>query len=204
MKLMVRLGVMFYCVVTMLVACFLIMIALKLMPFDEMVVILAGINDNLQVRLIMGLVALILVLKAYTFAKVIYGDQQKGKNIAFDNPEGRVFVSLVALEDLVRRELSSLEEVKEVRASVLAKKNGDLYIQSRVALNGDINIPEVTSRLQSIIKSKIQNMIGAELGVEVDVDVVKIVPRSKDKKMKVAEVSSEAAKPNVPFEGYRA
>jgi len=132
MKLMVRLGVMFYCVVTMLVSCFLGMIALKLMPLDEMVMILAGVNENLQVRLIMGLVAILLILKAYTFAKVIYGDQQKGKNIAFDNPEGRVFVSLVAIEDLVRRELSSLEEIKEVRAGVTAKKNGDLYIQSRV------------------------------------------------------------------------
>ncbi|HRZ40783.1 MAG TPA: hypothetical protein P5246_07225, partial [Candidatus Omnitrophota bacterium] len=89
------------------------------------------------------------------------------------------------------------------RASVIAKKSGDLYIQSRVSLNGDINIPELTSRLQTIIKSKIQNMIGSELGVEVDVDVVKIVPRNKDKKVKVTEAASET-KPNVPFEGYRA
>ncbi len=203
MKLMVRLGVMFYCVVTLLAACLLGGIALQLMSVDEIATVLSNINDSLQIRLILGLVALVLVMKAYTFAKVIYGDQQKGKNIAFDNPEGRVYVSLVALEDLVRRELSSLEEVKEVRASVSAKKNGDLYIESRVCLNGDINIPEVTSKLQGIIKTKIQNMIGAELGVEVEVDVVKIVPRSKDKKLKVSEVSKET-KTNVPFEGYRA
>jgi len=203
MKLMVRFGVMFYCVVTLLAACLLAAIALQLMSVDEIAAILLKVNDNLQIRLILGLVALVLVMKAYTFAKVIYGDQQKGKNIAFDNPEGRVYVSLTALEDLVRRELSSLEEVKEVRASVSAKKNGDLYIESRVSLNGDINIPEVTSKLQGIIKTKIQNMIGAEMGVEVEVAVVKIVPRSKDKKLKVSEVSKET-KTNVPFEGYRA
>ncbi len=203
MKLMVRLGVMFYCVVTLLLAFFLVMIALPLMSIEEMSAILEAINQSVQVRLVLGLVALILVLKAYTFAKLISGDQQKGKNIAFDNPEGRVYVSLVAIEDLVRRELSSLEEVKDVRASVIAKKSGDLYIQSRVSLNGDINIPELTSRLQTIIKSKIQNMIGSELGVEVDVDVVKIVPRNRDKKVKVTEAASET-KPNVPFEGYRA
>ena len=160
------------------------------------------LQNHLQMRTIIGLVGFILILLSFLFAKLIAGFEQKERTIAFDNPAGRVSISLGAIEDMVKRLVLRETEVKEVRPNIIATKKG-LQAEARLVLKADVNIPEVTARLQELIKSKIQDMIGIEEKVGVRIHVVKIIseePRSKRDK----DNYRERSEPTIPFQGYRA
>ncbi len=200
MRFMARLGVMFYNIVTLLCAVLLAMIALKVISVRDLNVIIETVYASPNVRLLIGLLAILLVLKAHFFARTIYGEQQKGRNIAFDNPAGRVSVSLSAVEDLIKRVVLSTSEVKEVRSSIVAGKKG-LSVDTRLVLNTDTNIPEMTSRIQNLIQKKIQDVIGIEENIVVRVDVVKIALNDRSKKRSDQGINKGDS--TVPFEGYR-
>ena len=137
------------------------------------------------------------------FFNVFSDKQQRGKTIAFDNPSGRVSVSLSAMEDLVKRVIAGVQEVREVRSSITVGKKG-LNVEARIILNRDVNIPEMTSRLQELVKRKIQNTIGLEEDVVVRVHVFKIIPSRKTKQSKAKDDDAEVSDNAVPFQGYRA
>ncbi len=158
--------------------------------------------SDLQLRIIVGLTGLLFVLLSFIFAQIISGARQKERTIAFDNPAGRVSISLIAMEDMVKRLMLREPEVKEGRPNIIATKKG-LDIEARLVLKADVNIPEMTARLQDIIKEKIQDMIGIEETVTVRIHVVKLI--SDETKQKRGK-SDYPDKPEtgIPFQGYRA
>lgn len=203
MKLMVRFAFLFYFITALFLGVSLGLFVLNLVPFSDVADLLFVIYYDPQLRIIFGIIALALLMKNYIFAKVIFGTQQKGKIIAFDNPAGRVSVSLTAMEDLIRRVIARVPEVKEVKSAITAGKKG-LEVESRLILNADVNIPEMTSKLQDIVKRKIQNTIGIEEEVIVRIHVVKIIPDNKARRRKIDNDDDAESETNVPFQGYRA
>jgi len=206
MKLMTRLAVLFYVTVIMFVGVTAVLIALNWVDLNYILNVLVGMYINEELRLIGGSIGAGILLFNFLFANAISDRYAREKNIAFDNPSGRVSVSLTAMEDLVRKVVSKEPEVKEVRARITASKKG-LDIMARLILKSDQNIPELTSRLQEIVKKKIQNTIGLEESIVVRVDVVKIIPEeplAPMRKEKKKEDRIEDTERSVPFQGYRA
>jgi uncharacterized alkaline shock family protein YloU len=202
MKVTVRLAVLFYMTTMLFIGCFTVLFVSNLIPFQDVMNTLQYIYYDENMRGVFGIVAAGMLLINYIFARSISGNQERGKTIAFDNPAGRVSVSLVAMEDLVRRVIARVPEVKEVRSSITAGKKG-LSINSRLVLNADVNIPEMTSRLQDLVKRKIQDTIGIEETVVVRVHIVKIIPDNKARRHKEKEENETPPEPTVPFQGYR-
>jgi len=203
MKIMIRLGMLFYSAVTLFVIFTLFIFVFNLLPYDYLMDLLSFMYFDTIARIFFAFVALVFLLTNHIFWGAISGIQQKGKTIAFDNPSGRVTVSLTAMEDLIRRVISRVPEVKEVRSSITAGKKG-LEIIARLVLNTDVNIPEMTSNLQELVKRKIQDTIGIEETIIVKVDVVKIIPSAKSRHQKSQEEPKEEIDSHVPFQGYRA
>ena len=156
-----------------------------------------------NLRVLVGLTGLLFVLLSFIFAQIISGARQKERTIAFDNTSGRVSISLIAMEDMVKRLMLRESEVKESRPNIIATKKG-LDIEARLVLRADVNIPELTARLQDTIKEKIQDMIGIEETVTVRIHVVKLI--SEENKPKRGNKSDYPDKPetSIPFQGYRA
>jgi len=205
MKLRVRLAVLFYEVMILLFVCFLAMFVLHQISLSMVNDVLEIIYIDPNMRMLFGAIALVLLIKTHVMARMIYGAHEKERNIAFDNPAGRVYVTLTALEELIRRTLARQDEVKESRVTLLARKGGDLHVGTRLTLNVDCNIPEMTSRIQELIQKKIEKTIGSEHKIFVEVDVVKILTRDKaPAKLKKTPESTDENGSNVPFEGYRA
>ena len=204
MRFWARLGLYFYMCIIFLISFGIAFFVLHLVPLQDVQDVLYMIYDDRQFRLIFGGLAMILLIKNHIYSRAISGAQQKEKTIAFDNPSGRVSVSLAALEDLIRRVVARVPEVKEARPMIVATGKG-LEISARLILNSETNIPEMTARLQELIKRKVQDTIGIEETVIVKIDVIKIIPeerssakRNKDKK------EDHVDEPTLPFQGYRA
>ncbi|MFH1782387.1 MAG: alkaline shock response membrane anchor protein AmaP [Candidatus Omnitrophota bacterium] len=103
---------------------------------------------------------------------------RKDKNIAFDNPYGRVTVSLTAIEDYIKKLTNEMSEVKEIKSSINSIKSG-IEVNAKVILYSGFNIPEVTEKIQSAIKMRLQEMLGLEETVVIKVHVVKIISTEK-------------------------
>ncbi len=209
MKFLARLAVLFYVTAILFAGSFMLVFAmhgiprLYEIPFRDFYVLLTAFYFDIQMRWFIGILAVIMLIKNYIYMQALIGHQQKGEAIAFDNPSGRVTVSLTAIEDLVRRSISNVPEIKEVRSSIVPGKKA-LEIDSRIVLNKDVHIPEMTARLQELVRRKIHETIGLEDTIVVRVHVVKIAPEDhKGKRQKGSAENQESIEPTVPFPGYR-
>jgi uncharacterized alkaline shock family protein YloU len=216
---MSRLAVLFYVVIVMFLGVIMLLFVLHGIPslgsafiaYEDVASIVFASYYDQQLRLTFGVIAVVLLLNNFIFWKAISVNQEREKTITRDNPVGRVSVSIAALEDLVRRSVANVREVRDVRCVIrTGKKEGKdlLSVTSQLILNTDVNIPELSSRIQEMIKRKIQSTIGIEETVDVRVDVIKIIPTpNKEKRQKDFQSSddnSSDAQPQIPFQGYRA
>lgn len=174
----------FYTLMFILAGALFIVVAANIIPLGYIVDILGMVYTNTDIRVILGLTGGLLIFISIMVVQITVGIINKEKTIAFENPDGQVTISLSAIEDFIKRAMKQLPEVKESRPSVRAGKKG-ITIVNKVVLFSDINIPETTEKIQSIVKSRVQDMLGVEESVQIQVNVVKIVhkeDRSKDQK----------------------
>ena len=124
--------------------------------------------------IILGFIGALIVVISFSIVRVTISALQREKTIAFDNPEGQVVISLSAIEDFIKRIVKQVVEMKDMRCSVVASKKG-IRISTKVALWSDANIPDATERIQSLIRSRVQEMLGIEESITVAVHITKIV-----------------------------
>jgi len=167
--------------VFMMVGGLFIVVALNLIPQDTIIETINTIYAATNMRLILGVTGILLIFISIMFAQIRIGTMQREKTIAFENPDGQVTISLTAIEDFIKRAIKQLPEVKEMRPNVKAGKKG-ITIVNRVILFSDVNIPETTEKIQNIVKSRVQDMLGVEEPIYIKVHVVKIVHKEEGAK----------------------
>ncbi|MFH0738681.1 MAG: alkaline shock response membrane anchor protein AmaP [Candidatus Omnitrophota bacterium] len=196
MRLFTVLGILFYAVVLILIGVVLIVFSLNLLQSQDINSALAYLHYNLNSRIIVGLSGVLLILISFSFAQLILGRFQRERTIAFATASGEVTIALSAVEDLIKRLAGVIPEIKELRPDVIASKKG-IMVDLRVILRSEANIPELTSRLQEITKSKIQEVLGLEEQIIVKIHVAKII--SIEEKKRRETIKEE---PPIPFGGY--
>lgn len=188
----------FYAVVLILIGMVIIAFSLNLLPLQSINELLAYILSNANSRIITGLSGLLLIVISTFFAQLVLGRFQREKTIAFTTSSGEVTIALSAVEDLIRRLTGIIPEIKELRPDVIATKKG-LIVDLRVVLKSEANIPDLTSRLQEITRSKIQEVLGLEEQIIIKIHVAKIISvEEKDRRRKEMEKDV----PTIPYGGY--
>jgi uncharacterized alkaline shock family protein YloU len=198
MRIFTVLGILFYAVVLILIGMILIIFSVNLLQPQDINNLLAYIQYNINSRIIVGLSGLLLIVISFSFAQLILGRFQRERTIAFTTASGEVTIALSAVEDLIKRLAGVLPEIKELRPDVIATKKG-IIVDIRVILKSEANIPDLTSRLQEITRSKIQEILGLEEQVIIKIHVVKIIS-VHDTERKRKELEKE--EPTIPFSGY--
>ncbi|MFA5145822.1 MAG: alkaline shock response membrane anchor protein AmaP [Candidatus Omnitrophota bacterium] len=184
----------FYTLVFFLLGGVLISVSLRVIPEDAVSVALSTVYATTNIRLALGITGLALIFISLLVVQITMGKIKREKTIAFENPDGQVTISLTAIEDFIKRAIKQLPEVKELKPNVRASKKG-ISIINRVILFSDINIPETTEKIQHIVKTRVQDMLGVEEPITIRVHVVKIVHKEDSKKeARKGELSS-------PFRG---
>ncbi|MEI6631715.1 MAG: alkaline shock response membrane anchor protein AmaP [bacterium] len=196
MRLFTVLGILFYAVVLILIGVVLIVFSLNLLQAQDINSALAYLHYNLNSRIIVGLSGALLILISFSFAQLILGRFQRERTIAFATASGEVTIALSAVEDLIKRLAGVIPEIKELRPDVIASKKG-ILVDLRVILRSEANIPELTSRLQEITKSKIQEVLGLEEQNIVKIHVGKIISIEEKKRRETLK-----EEPPIPFGGY--
>jgi len=188
MRIFGGIAIIFYSLVCLFFGFVLIVVAFNTFPVTQMEEVLEFIYVTPNIRLIMGITGLSIVFISLLIAQITSGKIQREKTIAFENPDGQVTVSLSAIEDLIKKVSRQIAEIKELRPDVIASKKG-VSIINRVILFEGANIPDVTEKIQNIIKIKVQEMLGIEEPISVKVHVAKIASSEKPKEEKKEEAS---------------
>ena len=153
--------------------------------------------DN-QSGAIAGVCACSIMFMSFLLARLIYGKRQMERTIAFENPSGGVTVSLTALEDLIKRLIVQMPEVKEIRPYMIANRRG-MEVDIKLTLRHEVNIPELTARFQDLVRRKIEEAVGMEGKINIRVHVTKIsLDDIRTKKKDDFQLPAQA-----PFHGYR-
>ena len=168
--------------------------ALDLQTIQRLLVV---VYSDKQGRVIVGVCAGAIMFMSFLLAKLIYGSRQMERTIAFENSTGGVTVSLTALEDLIKRLIVQMPEVKEIRPYMIATKKG-LEVDIKLVLRHEVNIPELTGRFQELVRRKIEEAVGMEGKINIRVHVTKIsLDDIKSKSKDEFQISTPS-----PFHGY--
>jgi uncharacterized alkaline shock family protein YloU len=199
MKFFTVLGIVFYSMVIMLIGFTLVVFAFNILLPADINSLLIFAQSSHNSRIIIGLSGLLLILISFSFAQATLGKFQRERTIAFTTSSGQVTISLSAVEDLIRRLAGIIPEVKELRPSVVANKKG-IIVDMRVVLRSEANIPDLTSRLQDIARSKIQEVLGVDEQIIIRIHVAKIAHDEKDNRRRKDFEKEERV--GMPFSGY--
>jgi hypothetical protein len=197
MWLMTRLAIIFYVSILWITSFVIMLFVLHAFELETVKDILFLIYTDQQLRIIVFAVACGIIFISFLLENLIYGRRKMERTIAFDNPSGQVTVSLSAIEDLIKSLTSQLPEIKEIKPFLMANKKG-IDAQIKLVLRSQVNIPELTARLQDIIRRKIEEAIGMEGRVIIHIHVAKM--SLEDVKLKRG---SDIDQPQIPFHGYR-
>ena len=189
MKLIRSLAITIHALVFLALGGVLILLSLNIFTSAEVTNAVNYIYTQPDVKLVLGIVGVIFILGGLLAAHINLGRIQMQKTIAFENPEGQVVVSLSAIEDFIKKSVRHLSEVKELRSNVTASRKG-INILCKATIFADSNIPEITERIQGIVKSKVRDMLGVEETINIKIHVNKISSRGK----------GEAVAPSAPKE----
>jgi uncharacterized alkaline shock family protein YloU len=198
------LGILFYAGILILIGLTLISFSLissfqnSLIQPQDINNLMAYIQGSFSTRSIIFLSGALLILVSFSFAQLILGRFQREKTIAFTTASGEVTIALSAVEDLIKRLAGIIPEIRELRPDVKASKKG-IEADLRVILRSEANIPELTTRLQDITKSKIQEVLGLEEQIIIKIHVAKIISQEEKEKRKR---EPEKEEPNIPFGNY--
>ena len=198
MWLLTRIAILFYIFIIWTTGTAVILFITHVLDLATIQNLLKMIYFDNQSGVISGVCAGGIMFMSFLLARLIYGSRQMERTIAFENTTGGVTVSLTALEDLIRRMIVQLPEVKEIRPYMIANRKG-LEVDIKLVLRHEVNIPELTSRFQDLVRRKIEEAVGMEGKINVRVHVIKIsMDDIKSKSKDEFQLPTQA-----PFHGTR-
>lgn len=201
MRIISGLTLFFYTLVFLFIGGLFIVVSLNIVPQELIIEAVNSIYASTNTRLILGITGIIIIFISIMVVQLTMGKIQREKTIAFENPDGQVTINLTAIEDFIRRALKQLPEVKELKPNVKASKKG-ITIINRVTLFSDINIPEITEKIQNIVKTRVQDMLGVEEPINIRVHVVKISHKEEAPRDIKREEKSPQFRGNIEYGKY--
>lgn len=180
----------FYTLVLVLLGACLILVALNLIPKEKFLDVINLIYITPNLRIIIGFVGLLLIGISLLIIQLALSKLEREKIIAFENPDGQVTVSLAAIEDFMKRMARHIPEIKEIKPKVVASKKS-IIVTAKVTLYSDTSIPNITEKIQSIIKNRVQDMLGIEEPIIVRVNIHKLVQKEEAKKKKTKKLEEK-------------
>ncbi len=188
-------AIMFYSTVLILIGVCLVGFSVDFLKYKQIIELLNFVQGSMYYRGIILTSGIAIGLVSYFFAKILLGRFQSEKTIAFDTTSGEVTVALTAIEDVLKNISSSISEIKEIKPDVIANKKG-ILVNLKVILKAEANLPDLTTKLQDVTKSKIQEVLGLDEAIIIKIHIAKIVKEDKNKK------DSDKNEPTIPFSGF--
>jgi len=188
------LTVLIYIILSFATGLLLISLSLEIITLDVITTYLARIPADFPLRWVATLAGLLLIFLCLRYMQASLRRLRRNKSITFESDEGKVSITLVAIEDMLKKMLEAKTEVSKIKPKVLLRKKGIEIIASGV-LTTEVNLVEFTKEIQKQIKEKVHALLGEDKQVQVNLEIKKIALSKKD-------LATENKEPEVPFRNY--
>lgn len=192
-----KLGVLIYAALMLIAGSLLFLAATNVISAEQWTGALNAVKENLYSQAALGVMGGLFVLIGITAPFRITRKLNKNRIIAFQNPDGEVTISLSAVEDYISKIAGGISDIKEIRSRVSAGRKGINIICDASIFSG-ANIPEVTEKMQVVLKNKLNEMLGVEEKINIQMNISKIAKGGAETKGVVKE---ETSQPRAPFRG---
>ncbi|MBI1871355.1 MAG: alkaline shock response membrane anchor protein AmaP [Chlamydiae bacterium] len=123
--------------------------------------------------------AAILFLLEVEYLAIKIRKGKKERYLTFRHPEGRVFLSIRAIETFIEKISQGFHEIKSIQPKVTRYRKA-IKIILNVSLWSGSNLATVSEELQKHIKSQVQNILGIEKVIQLEVSVIEISEKKAD------------------------
>lgn len=127
-----------------------------------------------------GVVSSIILLLGIIYVVNYLDYTYRTKSISFDNPGGKVKISLKAIEDYITSTISKrIEGIKTIKVKSFVTNKG---LETKITLKifSNLNIPEVCNNIQELTKRYLQDTIGIERIANIEIYVSNIIGESEN------------------------
>jgi len=125
----------------------------------------------------LGVAGLVLLLIGIVWIVLWFDSAYRNRAVVFNNPGGRVNVSLRAIEEFVTsRILTQIPGAEGIRVKTSMTARG-LETLIRLQLVAGTNVPETCAHIQEITKNYLQDVVGVERIATIDIFVANIIAR---------------------------
>lgn len=190
---MVFLTILIYILISSCVGVFLVGLSLHLIDLDLAVsYIYKYLLLDFSSRAAAGIFGVLLLLLCVRYLQSLLFSSRRERAITFESPEGKVDITLFAIEDMLKRTLEEKKEISRIRPKIISKKHGlEVIIISDLA--SEVNILEFTREVQNKVKEKLENILGEDKEIKVQMKIRKMVFSGRKK------IEEE---PEIPFRKY--
>ena len=145
-------------------------------------------------RVVSGLLGILLILMCFSYLQRLLQRSRRDKSLTFESEQGKVSITLFAIEDMLRKILEARPEVSHIRVNV---KLGKKYIEvmTKGVLTAEVNLVEFTKEIQESVKEKMHTLLGEDKEVQVNLEIRKVAIGGK-------KGSVEEPEPEIPFRNY--
>jgi uncharacterized alkaline shock family protein YloU len=143
-------------------------------PLEMIIDSLAAPFGRLSIGLLFAILFLI-GIRLLLFSLNRFSDQQA---LVQETGHGKVKVSLLAVENLVKKTVRQKKGVKDVKALVRAPEGKGIHIQIRIVILPEVSVPDLTAELQQTIKDYVMDVVGIEVS-EVTIIIDNIASENK-------------------------
>ncbi|MBD3263588.1 MAG: alkaline shock response membrane anchor protein AmaP [Candidatus Omnitrophica bacterium] len=140
------------------------------------------------------LIGMLLILFCLRYLQAVLARSRKNKSVTFESPEGKVSVSLSAMEDMIKKMLEENPEISHIKPKVFLKKK-KIEIKIRGILNSEVNLVNFTKEIQERIKEKINILLGEDKQVQINLEIRKVALGEQ-------KGTVEDTEPEIPFRHY--
>ncbi len=183
MKLLTTVIAFFFALLSLLIGVFLMVMATNLLTAPLLSDFITQIYRSPNFSFVTMILAILFILVALLIVHLLEKTYQKEKIIVLNNKGGKTTMTVSVLEDLVKKSVENLLDLKEIKSKIVLRKKG-IKIISRITLFSTANIPQITDEIQKIIKEQIEKSLAIKEGVIVEIYVSKVVEKSDREKIK--------------------
>ncbi len=141
------------------------------------------VSDSLAApfgRLSVGLLFAFLFLIGIRLLLLSLNRSSDQQALVQETGHGKVKVSLVAVENLVKKTVRQKKGIKDVKAIVRAPEGKGVQIQIRIVISPEVSVPDLTTELQQTIKDYVMEVVGIEVS-EVTIVIDNIATENKSR-----------------------
>ena len=188
------LTVLIYVILSLTTGLVLISLSLEIITVDVVTAYLAGIPADFPLKWVTAIVGLLLILLCLRYIQASFQRSRRNKSITFESDQGKVSITLVAIEDMLKKMLEAKTEVSRIKPKVLLRRKG-IEVIARGVLTTEVNLVEFTKEIQELVREKVHTLLGEDKQVQVNLEIRKIALSRQD-------LMAEDKEPEIPFRNY--